>query len=346
MNKLIDDIKIISVIIGTIIGAGFASGKEIYIFFARYGKNGVIGALISSILTAIIIFCTIRIVKKYNIENNNQFVKKISNNERITEILKNIINIFLVASFWIMCTGFCTFFKQEFNVPIIITASINAIVVYLLLMQNINGIIRLNLIVVPIMIAIIIVISIKNYSITNIFSNNINIENNSPLQAIVSAILYTSYNSITLIPIIISLSKGIKRNGSIKIITILSGIIIFMLIIEIYKMLVLTPTNVKNIEIPILEILNECHIVKKIIYCVAIITAIFTSAISSGYGALENINNKQNYKKMAFLICALEIPISYIGFGRLVEVLYPVFGGIGIIQMLQLTACTFNCRNR
>lgn len=33
-------------------------------------------------------------------------------------------------------------------------------------------------------------------------------------------------------------------------------------------------------------------------------------------------------------ICVLEIPISYIGFGNLVTVLYPVFGAIGIIQII------------
>ena len=36
MNTVINIIKVIAVIIGTIIGAGFASGKEIYIFFAKY----------------------------------------------------------------------------------------------------------------------------------------------------------------------------------------------------------------------------------------------------------------------------------------------------------------------
>ncbi len=35
------------VIIGIIIGAGFASGKEIYTFFFAYGLNGMLGIIIS-----------------------------------------------------------------------------------------------------------------------------------------------------------------------------------------------------------------------------------------------------------------------------------------------------------
>ena len=41
-------LKIVFVIIGTVIGAGFASGQEIYLFFFSYGIKGLIGILISS----------------------------------------------------------------------------------------------------------------------------------------------------------------------------------------------------------------------------------------------------------------------------------------------------------
>ena len=33
-------------IIGTLIGAGFASGQEIYLFFYRYGLNGIMGLVL------------------------------------------------------------------------------------------------------------------------------------------------------------------------------------------------------------------------------------------------------------------------------------------------------------
>ena len=336
MNTVINIIKVIAVIIGTIIGAGFASGKEIYIFFAKYEKGGFLGAIISATLTAIIIYKTIAIVKKYNIENNNEFVEKIAHNQKIALILKNIINIFLVVSFWIMCAGFCTYFRQEFNVPIIITAVINAIIIYILLIKNLDGVIKLNTIAVPIMIIIIVIISIKNYPMTSIINSKVYISNGNAGKAILSSVLYTSYNSITLIPIIISLASNIKDKNTSKIATAATGGIIFILIISIFKMLILCRTDVSSVEFPILRILDECSNTEKIIYSIAIVTAILTSAISAGYGVLENIEDKQKYKKIAKLICILEIPIYYIGFGNLVSALYPAFGVIGIIQIISI----------
>lgn len=336
MKDFLNVTKIIAVIIGTIIGAGFASGKEIYIFFAQYGKYGFIGAIVSSTLTAIIIYSTILIVKRLKIVNNNEFVQQIADNKKITEILKSMINVFLVVSFWIMCTAFCTFFKQEMGVPILVTAILNALVIYILLMKNIDGVIKLNLIVVPIMIVIILIISIKNYSMVDLLNNDINTYTGNFGEAMLHALLYTSYNSITLIPIIVSLSLNIENKKTYKYISAISGFIIFMLIIAIYQMLTLSSINANNMELPILGILDECQPIEKIIYSVAIITAILTSAISSGYGVLENISNKDKYKKIARSICLLEIPIAYIGFGNLVGVLYPVFGFIGIAQIIKI----------
>ena len=48
-------LKVIFVIIGTLIGAGFASGREIYLFFLQYGTRGKIGIILTGLITGIII---------------------------------------------------------------------------------------------------------------------------------------------------------------------------------------------------------------------------------------------------------------------------------------------------
>jgi len=185
------------------------------------------------------------------------------------------------------------------------------------------------------MIVIIIAISIKNYPIINLI-NNLNTNTQKLGKSILSAILYTSYNSITLIPIIVLLTTNIKNKRENKIITLVSVVIFFVLIIAIYQMLTLSAVNISKVEIPVLTILDECHPVEKMVYSIAIITAILTSAISSGYGVAENIKDRRKYKTITFAMCLAEIPIAYIGFGKLVEILYPLFGVIGIIQIITI----------
>ena len=61
--------KIIFVIIGTIIGAGFASGQEIYLFFGKYQTAGIIGIMVSSTLMGILIYKIFTMSKQENLEN-------------------------------------------------------------------------------------------------------------------------------------------------------------------------------------------------------------------------------------------------------------------------------------
>ena len=94
-----NNIKSISIIIGTMIGAGFASGKEVYIFFAKYGVAGILGAVISTIMTATIIYMTIKISKHCEVDSNNQFVDLIKKNNKhvpTSVFLDNVCRLMLI----------------------------------------------------------------------------------------------------------------------------------------------------------------------------------------------------------------------------------------------------------
>ena len=81
-------------------------GQEIYSFFYIFGKWGILGIIIASILLGIIIYKTLIISKKYNLNNYNELLNKIIKNKKIQKIIKIIINIFLISSFYIMIAGF------------------------------------------------------------------------------------------------------------------------------------------------------------------------------------------------------------------------------------------------
>ena len=92
--------KICFVIIGTIIGAGFASGKEIYTFFCMYGINGLWGILISNGIIGLVIYLTFNIVLKNNIKSYSNFSNYlVGDHKLLTYTMNNIMNIFLLISF-------------------------------------------------------------------------------------------------------------------------------------------------------------------------------------------------------------------------------------------------------
>ena len=85
-------LKIVFVIIGALIGAGFASGQEIKIFFFSHGIQGLFGIIISSVLMGIIIYNTLNIINKYDIKNYKEFLDILIKKD---SIIKNIINLII-----------------------------------------------------------------------------------------------------------------------------------------------------------------------------------------------------------------------------------------------------------
>lgn len=330
--------KITFVIIGTIIGAGFASGQEIYTFFNRYGYNGLTGICISILLMSYIIYKTFKIVLENNINNYEEFIKnimpqKLKNNKILTYTINNIINIFLLICFNIMVAGFATYFVQELNISKWFGAILIAVLSFVTLSKNIDGVIKINTFLIPIIILLICFLGINKIENISIVSDNYN----KSMYWILSSILYASYNSITLIPILISLKDKINVKKQPIIISICVGIIMLTLSIVIFLLMNTFINEIYGVEIPLVYIASTLGKGFKYIYGIVILIAIFTTAISSGYGFLSNITKKRKtYMLCAGAICLASILVGQIGFSSLINFLYPIFGYLGIIQIIFL----------
>ena len=328
-----NSIKAIFVIIGTIIGAGFASGQEIYSFFNVYGVNGILGIVLSCVLIGFVIYRVLIKSKNKEINSYNDLLDKINIPKKIKDIFKIIINIFLLISFYIMVSGFSAYFKQEFNIPNYITAIIISTICYITFMKNIEGIANINSIIIPILICIILVLGEKNnvsYTIKNVDITNIQISG----KWILRGVQYASYNSILLIPMLISLKK--YTIGKERTVSIFTTFIFFILSMVIFGVMY-NIQELEGIEIPLVYIANKSGSTFSMIYSIVIIVAIYTTMISAGYGFLTNCaNTKRKYIKLALIICITSMFVSNISFSFLVNLTYPVFGILGILQVIYL----------
>lgn len=328
-----ESFSIVLVIIGALIGAGFASGQEIYSFFYLYGKFGIYGIFLMTSITGYLIYKILNIIYLNEIDNYNEFLNQFIKNSKIKKIINIIINILLLISFFIMVAGFGTYFQQEIGISHYIGSIILAILCLITFFTNVKGVLRVSDILVPILILVIIYIGIKNLlSIDNY--NLIKINKNW----ILSSALYTSYNLILLIPVLISLRKQIKNKKNIKSIAIASYSILTILSLMIFMLLKKASfQEIKLQEMPVVYVISTYYPKLKNIYALVILTAIFTTAISVGIGFLQNIcKTKKSYQQVVIYMCITSIIISNIGFSKLVNFTYPIFGSIGLIQVLNI----------
>lgn len=330
-------IKIALVIIGALIGAGFASGQEIYLFFFSYGKRGILGIGVSAILLGIIIYKTMIIIKKNKITTYKEFllsiVPKKWRKEKVLEIINIIINIFILITFYIMIAGFGGYLAETIEIPQIIGSSILAIMCVIIMSKETKGIVKVSEIIVPILIVFIVVIGVYTVISTNVANKieQMNIINGSSW--LVSGVLYASYNTILLIPVLISVNNIIDRREVSKT-SIVITFMIFLLAIAVFVSMLKIDINIKRIEMPVSYVISTQLPKLKVLYGIVILTSILTTAISLIAGLMQNVKEKNNKKIMLCLICISSIFISQIGFSALINFLYPIFGYIGIIQIL------------
>lgn len=328
---MIEVISITLVIIGALIGAGFASGQEIFSFFYIYGKNGIYGILIMSILIGIFIYKSLKIIYQKQVYNYNDFLNLFIKNTKIRNVILWIVNVLLLVSFYIMVAGFGAYFEQEIGINRIIGSIVLNLLCVIVFFSNIKGVLKASNLIVPVLIFFIFFIGIKN--IVQIRTIDFyQMKNNW----ILSMLIYNSYNFILLMPVLISLKKEITKEKNIKKVSILVTIIILILSISIFFLLL--NANIKEIEnqeMPIVYIISNYFNKYKKIYAFIVLASIFTTAISVGIGFLQNISkNSNSYPQFVLFMCITSLLMSNIGFSKLLNFIYPVFGYIGILQIV------------
>ena len=222
--------------------------KKFIPFLIGMELSGLIGIFISITLIAYIIYKTFNIILKNNINNYQDFIETIMP-ERFKEnkifglTISNIINIFLLISFNIMVAGFATYFMQEINIPKWYGSIIIAILTFITLSNNINGVIKINTYLIPIIILLIIFLGVNKIEYTKMIEKE---QVKNSIYWILSSILYASYNSITLIPILISLRKNINTKKESVMLTAFVALImaiymnIFLILLKHYILMDLT----------------------------------------------------------------------------------------------------------
>lgn len=320
-------------IIGALIGAGFASGQEIYSFFYAYGSSGILGIIVTCSLIGLLIYKSLQIIYDNNIENYSEFLRVFIKNDKVVVVINNIMNILLLVTFYIMIAGFGAYFQQEFEINKIIGSAILATLSAIVFFTSVKGVLKVSEFIVPVLLIFIIWIGGINLFTINMDTKVLAVKSGWLL----SSISYCSYNMILLIPVLISIKKQIKYKSNIKYIALCCGILMMTMYMLIYMLLIRTDIEISTLEMPIVYVIRTFFAKYKVVYAFIILASIFTTAISIGIGFLQNISkNERSYPQFVIFMCITSLLVSKIGFSKLVNLLYPFFGYLGIIQIFAI----------
>ena len=236
-----------------------------------------------------------------------------------------------------MIAGFGAYFEQELGINSLIGSIILASLCFFIFMTSIKGVVKASEILVPILIIFVVMIGFMNIVEINLPELDKYIIRTNSSSYLLSAIIYCSYNSILLLPVLITLKDYLRNKKQIGSIAAISTVISIALSVIIFLLLVRVDVDISNLEMPAVYVVSHMFRVLRIAYGFIILGSIFTTAISLGSSFLQNVSkNKKSYTQIAVFMCITSVLVSKIGFSNLINSLYPIFGYLGIVQILFL----------
>ncbi len=340
LNKNVKNaVKIASVYIGTVLGAGFASGQEMVKFFAYYGSMGMFGLLLTGVLFAVVGWAVLEIVFVNKATNYKSFINPIAGNF-FGRILEWVVIFFMFICFCAMFAGCGALFEQRFGLPYIVGVLIMAGCCFITFLFDIKGVIAVNAVLAPLLLIGGFVLGLYMWFFRSTAVMNGVVEAFIQLRDnwFSSAIIYVSYNIITAVVVLTTLYKLITNKTTAKLGAYLAGIALGLLGIVLGLIVLIYYSDIRGVEIPLLTIVMKYAPLVQYIYILVLISAMFTTAVANGYGILNKINELKtiriHYKVKLALFILIAIIFSQIGFSNMVGKVYPLFGYFGVFEII------------
>ncbi|MCK8816638.1 hypothetical protein MWH28_04540 [Natroniella sulfidigena] len=322
-------IKIAVTYIGAVIGAGFASGQEIFQFFIIYRNNGLLGTVLAGVIFSILGVNIVYIAKNLNVANYQQLFYRLAG-KKLGFIADFFFTLFLLGSLVVMLAGskeIASFlFSLNFNFGILVSM----IIVVLANYYGLEGIMKLNLLLIPFL--IIVTLVVINGLITG-FEVDLTIVN-LELDWIFSSFVYSGYNLILGLTVLLPLAiKSQKKELTVGVIA--GGLSLGMLAFLIGYVLNQFYPQILNSEIPMLEVILSYRKDLYYIYAITLWLAMLTTASCNLYGLLDRIEStvKLSREKILLIIMILVGPVSNLSFARLIGLIYPQLGKASLVLL-------------
>lgn len=337
-KEILKIFQIAFVFIGTIVGAGLASGKEITEFFTSYGITSFFGIIFCGMFYILMgsIICKISI--KYKLKSYSDVLMIISPN-LLGKLTGTITTIYLISSASIILAGSGALINQFFGVPKIIGSLIMLNMACIFLLRDTEGLIEINSFIVPSLIVTITLISILYFMFCKDILTFSYISQFEPVKKGVttSTILYVGYNVLCCSGVLVPLSNEIKNSKSMIYGVALGSLGLTLLSLLINLLLIINQPYIFKYEIPLLLVAQRFGNVIQALLLVIIWLEMFSTEVSDVYSISKTLEQtfKIQFKKGIFIVLALALPISQIGFTNLISTLYPLFGILSLIFIFQ-----------
>ncbi|MGL5379678.1 YkvI family membrane protein, partial [Clostridium sp.] len=306
-NELTRIFQIAVVFIGTIVGAGLASGQEITEFFTSYGVSSFAGIIICGIFYVAMGTIVSKISIRYKLNSYSDVMKVVSPNI-LGKATSVITTLYLISSASIILAGSGALINQFFGIPKFVGSLIMIAIAIFFLLRDTDGLIEVNSFIVPTLITTITIITILYFVFCKDMLTLDFLTQFEPRKTGItkSTILYAGYNVLCCLGVLVPLSTQTKKTKTMFLGVVFGALGLAILSFAINLLLMINQPYIYEYEIPLLFVAQRFGNVIQALLLVVIWLEMFSTEVSDVYSISKTIEQvfKIPFKNGIFIVLA------------------------------------------
>ncbi|TDF95896.1 YkvI family membrane protein [Paenibacillus piri] len=327
MKKLGSVLQVCFTYVGTVVGAGFATGQEILQFFTRYGWTATLTIGVSSVLfvwLGIKLMLLAHDVKAQSYEDLNKllFGKKAG----------SWISLFMLFTLFgvttVMLAGAGSVFQEHFHLPFQLGLITTLILSFIVLKKGMQAILTVNSIVVPLMLAFSCIVVWYTWNLPG-SENWLRLTTDYGSERIwIAPFLYAAFNLSMAQGVLVPLGAQTKDRSVLFWGGISGGVMIGLMLLAGHFALSAQMPGISQFDIPMGHLIQKLGWLLQLLFIGVIYGEILTTYIADVYGLSTQLEQRTKLPRDWILIILLFMSylVSQLGFKELLTILYPLIG--------------------
>jgi uncharacterized membrane protein YkvI len=338
MKQWAISIQVAFTFIGTVVGAGFASGREVMQFFTRFGAWGPYLIIVSTLFfvwigAKVMLLSAELKAKSYEDLNKHLF------GEKWGVWVSHLMLIVLLGVNAVMLAGAGSIFSEHLNLSYQSGLIVTMFACFLLLRKGMNAILTINTFVVPVMMGFTLFLMFETLRHPSSGHWLHATSDLSPWAAWLSPFLYAAFNLSMSQAVLVPLGSAIGNPRILRRGAWIGGIGIGILLLAGHLSLSARMPGVTQFDIPMGYIARELGAWMHWIYIFLIFMEIFSTLVADIYGITLQLHERTRISQSLITISLLFICFlaGQFGFGPLLSTLYPMFGMLSLGWLFLIT---------
>ncbi len=341
-EKKLNYLHVAVMYVGTIMGAGFASGREGWQFFGIFGQKAYIGIALAGLLFMGLGMMVSYIARSLKTDDMGKVIV-FTDNPKITNAVGYFMAAILYTIIISMSAAGGSLLNQQFGISKAVGGAMIAVLVILTVLGNFDRVSKVFKLIIPVLFIIdigccflVMASDIEQSGATSGFPPSAMAPN-----WFIAAILFISYNMLGMIPIIATSSIQSKDKKNAILGSGLGGVLLAFLTLVLVFALQKDMAYTQSMDLPMLAYTSRISKVVNLLFGLVLFAAIYSAATSTYFGFSTKIKESPKKKYIIIIGACIGFICGLTGFKTIVAYLYPVEGYIGFAIILMIAANFF-----